>query len=484
MLLTLPDALQLHVLVFVSLRDVRSLKAVCSAMLAHARTILGNAEWLSLHGASIGLMEGASAGTSTGSDVVGAAGDVVDIASIFTPVPAPAPPPAGELRACSKCGQSLGRASYGKRQWPKEERRCHPCLGQNPPVRHNAPATVEPLTLGACVVLPNGALCLSDLSARKLHLVTLRDEKLGEVVVSAGGGQLYAPRHLTCGNGKLFFTSKPADVSEATEQDHGPYPATVVGWCTIADLRPGTTVDPTVLEWDDALGGTTKEASVEVHGESLDIAVGAGMVFVLTGERRPGARPWEYYDGGGDDSEDEGGREYKVFVFKDGATRHHQSFSLGEYSFSDAPDQLVCLASTVLVNMRDSVHVFSLEGEPLRKVVPVIPPHLRRSPTCLGFEVEHLFSASGRLYLSDRSDLLVCSWDGAELTLLQSARTSERFDTLNTLVPMQRRARRAMRPCADESHVCMLSTMGGMAGDVAYSLTAQLFAVSGSRRVV
>ena len=98
--------------------------------------------------------------------------------------------------------------------------------------------------------------------------------------------------------------------------------------------------------------------------------------------------------------------------------------------------------------------------------------------------MEHLFSASGRLYLSDRSDLLVCSWDGAELTLLQSARTSERFDTLNTLVPMQRRARRAMRPCADESHVCLLSAMGGVAGDVAYSLTAQLFAVSGSRRVV
>ena len=46
-------------LIFVSLRDVRSLKAVCSAMLTHARAILRNAEWLSLHGASIGLLEDA-----------------------------------------------------------------------------------------------------------------------------------------------------------------------------------------------------------------------------------------------------------------------------------------------------------------------------------------------------------------------------------------------------------------------------------------
>lgn len=479
MLLTLPDALQLHVLIFVSLRDVRSVKAVCSAMLAHARSILRNAEWLSLHGASFGLLEGASAGTSTSSDVVGAAGDVVDITSIFTPVPAPPPAPAGELRACSKCGQSLGRASFGKKQWPKEERRCHPCLGQKPPVRHNAPATVEPLTLSSCVMLPSGALCLSDLSTRKLHLVTLRDEKLGEVVMSAGGSQLYAPRRLTCGNGKLFFASKPADVSEKTEQEHGPYPATVVGWCTIADLRPGTTVDPTVLEWDDALGGTTKEASVEVHGESLHIAVGAGMVFVLTGERCPGARPWEYYDDGEDDDD----REYKVFVFKDGATRHHHSFSLGEYSFSDAPNQLVCLARTLLMTMCDSVHVFSLEGEPLRKVVPAIPLHLAGTPTSRGFEVQDMFTASGRLYLSDMRNLLVYSWDGAELTLLQSASASEGFAAFDMSIPMQRRARRAMRPCADESHVCLLSAQGGMEND-AYSLTAQLFAVRGSRRVV
>ena len=104
-------------------------------------------------------------------------------------------------------------------------------------------------------------------------------------------------------------------------------------------------------------------------------------------------------------------------------------------------------------------------------------------PTSRGFEVQDMFAASGRLYLSDMRNLLVYSWDGAELTLLQSASASEGFATFDMSIPMQRRVRRAMRPCADESHVCLLSAQGGVDSD-AYSLTTQLFAVRGSRRVV
>jgi hypothetical protein len=134
MLLSLPDAVQRHVLVFVSLRDLRSVKAVCKTMLRHARITLRDGEWLINNREMLGLIEGSSSSSSSadGPDVVGDISNFVDFTAPFTPAPAIEPAPATmqvELRACTACGQRLSKDSFSKKQWKKEERRCVACSG-------------------------------------------------------------------------------------------------------------------------------------------------------------------------------------------------------------------------------------------------------------------------------------------------------------------------------------------------------------------
>ena len=63
----LPEALLRHVLVFVSLRDLRSVKAVCRQLLVPARETVRNAEWLTTNAAVIGLLEGSGSSSSADS---------------------------------------------------------------------------------------------------------------------------------------------------------------------------------------------------------------------------------------------------------------------------------------------------------------------------------------------------------------------------------------------------------------------------------
>lgn len=341
-----------------------------------------------------------------------------------------------------------------------------------------------------------------------MHLFTRRNEKLGVVSVSAGAGRLYAPRFLASGHGKLYFTSKPYDVNDEAERDHGPYPSRVVGSCAIpgllaAQAQPSATVASTVFEWRDGddedgedegsedEGGDadeewSPEADLADHGEPLEIVVGERLIFVLTVKRDIGARPWEYHD----DEYEQGQarREHRVFVFNEGETRHHHRFSLGAHSAFDAPRSLACVSSRLLVPQRASgdhneIHIWSAAGERLHKVHVTLPVRLQPRPTSMGFQIVHLCAANSKLYVSAHDDLLVFSWDETThlLQLVQSAHVSDHFEAsaLDLHVPMNGRCRRAMRPCVDEHHVCMLTARGGSHEQSVRVLRAQLFAVHG-----
>ena len=228
---------------------------------------------------------------------------------------------------------------------------------------------------------------------------------------------------------------------------------------------------------------------MEAHGEPIEMAVGAGALYVLARELQVGARPWEYYDYG---YEQEGeAREHRIFVFKDGALLHHRGFSLGEHILGSGPMSIACFASHLLVprdtwrNHDNVIQVWNEQGEHLQTVTVAVPPRLQPSPRSIGFLMEHLCTANGRLYVSSQADLLVLSWNGPgnDLVLLQSAHANDQLSRPPSLSPgcFAGRARKAMRPCIDEHHACMLTSYTDGPGQrPTKAVAAELFAVHGS----
>ena len=498
----LPEALLRHVLVFVSLRDLRSVKAVCRQLLVPARETVRNVDWLTTNAAVIGLLEGSGGSSADGPDMVGDVSNFVEFTAPFTPAPVVEPTPAMravEKRKCTACGQHLSSDAFSGKQWPKERRRCMQCLGNASHCPQPRQQPFLPLCVSDCVVLPDGTLALSDPAQRRIQLITQRDKKLGEVRVPAGGGRLYAPHSLACGHGKLYFTSKPPDVNDAAERDHGPYPAKMAGWCTLADLTSSATVEPTLLEWksdnddeeeeveDEDVEEASYKANLEYHGEPLEIVIGGGLFFVHTVDVEIGSRPWEYIDDAYREAEEE--RAHHVFVYKESATLYHHRFSLGEYRIDAAPRSLACVSSQLIVptfgnGSRNRLQIWSVAGQLLRTVNASVPPRLQPSSRSLGFNAIHLCAANGRLYMSNHDDLLVFSWNKTthELGLLQNARVSDKAAESDMHVPMHARCRSALRLCVDEHHVCMLTTHGGLdygGTPTVRRLVAQFFAVHG-----